>query len=65
MGIPDANVNITEGLTNSGAYDDLSGGRTVRTMNPCNNGTCNWSEVDYAMPVNRWVKSDLLIYLSS
>lgn len=54
MGISDANANITEGLVNSGAYDDLSGGRATRIITPCSTGNCTWTEDIYGIPVNRW-----------
>lgn len=42
MGVSDADVGIKEGTVNSGAYDDLSGGRATRIMTPCDNGSCEY-----------------------
>ena len=53
-GVADADVNITAATTNSGAYDDLSGGRAVRIITPCTDDSCNWTEDVDGMPTNRW-----------
>lgn len=47
-------ANVTEG---GGPYDDTSGGRTVRVLDPCTDDSCNWYEDAYAMPINRWYPS--------
>jgi hypothetical protein len=56
MGVADASVNIAAATSNSGAYDDLSGGRATRVISPasCTDGTCNWTEDVDGIPLNRW-----------
>jgi len=56
-GVADADSNITAATTNSGAYDDESGGRTVRLLDPCTDDSCNWYEDEDGIPVNRWYPS--------
>lgn len=41
------------GVALGDAYKDLPGGKTIRVMDPCNDGTCNWYEWDYNTQ-NRW-----------
>ncbi|SCV67301.1 BQ2448_5947 [Microbotryum intermedium] len=52
------NQAVTTGGTNTsdgtGAYSDYSGGRTVRMLTPSDDGTNEWYEDKYGMPVNRW-----------
>ncbi|KAL8283502.1 hypothetical protein RQP46_005605 [Phenoliferia psychrophenolica] len=53
-GNSDVQENITAATTNSGAYDDLNGGRATRVITPCSDETCNWSEDVDGIPINRW-----------
>ncbi|SGY97902.1 BQ5605_C035g11431 [Microbotryum silenes-dioicae] len=52
------NQAITTGGTNTsdgtGAYSDYSGRRTVRVLTPSDDGTDEWYEDKYGMPINRW-----------
>lgn len=51
LGVASNTVNIAEG---AGAYDDFSGGRTMRMLTPCTTGKCTWTEDIDGMPINRW-----------
>jgi hypothetical protein len=52
--VASSSANVTDG---GGPYDDTSGGRTVRVLDPCTDDSCNWYEDTYAMPINRWYPS--------
>lgn len=52
LGVASNTVNVAEG---AGAYDDFSGGRTMRMITPtCPAGKCTWTEDIDGMPINRW-----------
>ncbi|SCZ96460.1 BZ3500_MvSof-1268-A1-R1_Chr8-2g10207 [Microbotryum saponariae] len=40
--------------TKEGSYHEEAGGRTVRLLKPTDDGTAEWIEDDYGMPINRW-----------
>jgi hypothetical protein len=54
LGVADNTVNIKPASSNSGAYDDLDGGRATRVITPCSDQTCNWTEDVDGIPLNRW-----------
>ncbi|THU94176.1 DUF1929-domain-containing protein [Dendrothele bispora CBS 962.96] len=40
--------------SSNGPYNDPDGRRSIRLLNPCDDGTCNWSEAEQQMDSRRW-----------
>ncbi|SGY98140.1 BQ5605_C035g11445 [Microbotryum silenes-dioicae] len=43
--------------TKEGSYHEEAGGRSVRLLKPTDDGTDEWIEDEYGMPINRWYPS--------
>lgn len=54
LGVALDTVGIPEG---GGAYNAFDGGRSTRVMTPCADQTCNWTEDEDGIPINRWYPS--------
>ena len=54
LGVALDTVGIPEG---GGAYRAFDGGRSTRVMTPCADQTCNWTEDEEGIPINRWYPS--------
>ena len=54
MGVALDTIGIAEG---GGAYNAFDGGRSTRVMTPCADATCNWTEDEDGIPINRWYPS--------